>query len=240
MESVSLRYPDADRDALQDVSLQVHPGGSLAIVGATGSGKSTAASLLARLMDPTSGRILLDGVDLRNIEPINLTHLVGVVTQETYLVHDTVRTNLLLAKPDATDDQIWRALAAAQIASLIQGLPEGLETRVGERGHRFSGGEKQRIAVARTMLRDPAVLILDEATSALDNTTEAALQAALDEVARGRTTITIAHRLTTIEDADQIVVLNNGRVVERGTHTQLTTIDGVYASLSRRDTSTHQ
>lgn len=232
MEHVAYRYPDADRLALDDVSLHVDAGSHLALVGATGSGKSTAASLLSRLMDPTEGRITLDGVDLRDIDPINLTHLIGVVTQETYLVHDTIRANLLLARPDATDADLWAALEAAQIADHVAGLPDGLDTRVGERGHRFSGGEKQRIAVARTILRDPAVLILDEATSALDNSTEHALQEALDEVARHRTTITIAHRLTTIEDADQIAVLDHGRIVERGSHDQLMDADGPFARLA--------
>lgn len=234
MEDVSFGYPGADRLALDAVTLGVDAGGSLALVGATGSGKSTAASLLSRLMDPTSGRITLDGVDLRDIDPINLTQLIGVVTQETYLVHDTIRANLLLARPNATDAELWHALRAAQIAEHIAGLPDQLDTRVGERGHRFSGGEKQRIAVARTILRDPAVLILDEATSALDNTTEHALQEALDEVSRGRTTITIAHRLSTIEDADEIAVLDHGRLVELGSYDALIAAGGEFATLAAR------
>ena len=234
VEHVSYTYPGAERPALDDLTVTLPPGGSLALVGATGSGKSTAASLLSRLMDPTAGRILLDGVDLRDLDPHQLTRLVGVVTQETYLVHDTIRANLLLARPDATDADLWEALAAAQIADHIASLPGGLDTRVGERGYRFSGGEKQRIAVARTILRDPAVLILDEATSALDNETERALQAALDGLSRGRTTVTIAHRLSTIEDADEVLVLDHGRTVERGTHQSLVAAGGVYAALARR------
>ena len=234
VEHVSYAYPGAERPAVDDLTVVVPPGGSLALVGATGSGKSTAASLLSRLMDPTEGRILLDGVDLRALDPHQLTHLVGVVTQETYLVHDTIRANLLLAKPDAGDAELWQALAAAQIADHIASLPDGIDTRVGERGYRFSGGEKQRIAVARTVLRDPAVLILDEATSALDNETERALQVALDGLSRGRTTVTIAHRLSTIEDADEVLVLDHGRTIERGTHESLLAASGMYAALARR------
>ncbi|HET9127827.1 MAG TPA: ABC transporter ATP-binding protein [Propionibacteriaceae bacterium] len=234
VEHVSYTYPGAERPAVDDLTVTVPPGGSLALVGATGSGKSTAASLLSRLMDPVEGRILLDGVDLRELDPQQLTRLVGVVTQETYLVHDTIRANLLLADPDATDADLWEALAAAQIADHIASLPGGLDTRVGERGYRFSGGEKQRIAVARTILRDPAVLILDEATSALDNETERALQAALDGLSRGRTTVTIAHRLSTIEDADEVLVLDHGRTIERGTHQSLMAAGGAYAALARR------
>ena len=234
VDHVSFTYPGAERPAVADLAVAVPAGGSLALVGATGSGKSTAASLLSRLMDPTEGRILLDGVDLRDLDPQQLTHLVGVVTQETYLVHDSIRANLLLAKPDATDAELWDALGAAQIADHIAALPDGLNTRVGERGYRFSGGEKQRIAVARTILRDPVVLILDEATSALDNETERALQEALDRLSRGRTTVTIAHRLSTIEDADEVLVLDHGRTVERGTHEGLLAAGGVYATLARR------
>lgn len=234
VEHVSYRYPGTDRLALDDLNVLVPEGGSLALVGATGSGKSTAASLLSRLMDPSEGRILLDGVDLRDIDPQQLTHLVGVVTQETYLVHDSIRANLLLAKPGATDDELWEVLGAAQIAEHIAKLPDGLGTRVGERGYRFSGGEKQRIAVARTMLRDPRILILDEATSALDNETERALQDALDHLSQGRTTITIAHRLSTIEDADEIVVLGHGRTIERGTYSRMVDAGGAFEALARR------
>ncbi len=232
MRDVSFSYPGSDRPAVQGIFLVAEPGEQVALVGPTGSGKSTTAALLARLMDPTSGSVLLDGVDLREIDPDELTALIGVVTQETYLVHDTIRANLLLASKDATDRQLWEALEEAQIREHIEGLPDGLDTVVGERGYRFSGGEKQRLAVARTILRDPAVLILDEATSALDNQTERALQTALDAAARGRTTVTIAHRLSTIERADEILVLDSGRVVERGTHADLLVAGGEYARLS--------
>lgn len=232
IDGVSYGYPGSDRLALDGISASVPAGAHLALVGATGSGKSTLASLVVRLADPTSGRITVDGVDLRDIDPQTLTQVIGIVTQETYLAHDSIRANLLLADPGATEAQLWQALAVAQAADLVAGLPDGLDTVVGARGHRFSGGEKQRIAIARTLLRDPAVLVLDEATSALDNDTERELQTALDALARGRTTITIAHRLSTIESADEILVLSGGQVVERGEHTDLVASGGTYARLA--------
>ena len=231
IEGATLRYPGADRDAVADLTLSVPAGSTLALVGPTGSGKSTVAGLLARLHDPDAGRVTVDGIDVRDLEPDVLASVVGVVSQESYLVHASVRDNLLLARPAASDGELWAALAAAQVADLVASLPEGLETVVGARGHRFSGGEQQRLAVARTILRDPPVLVLDEATSALDTATERALQRALDELARGRTTITIAHRLSTVRSADRIAVLEGGRVVESGTHEQLVDLGGRYAAL---------
>ncbi len=231
-EGVSFRYEGGDRDVLSGIDLTVPAQSSLALVGHTGSGKSTLASLVARLHDPSVGRVLVDGIDVRDLDPEVLASIVGVVSQETYLVHGTIRDNLLLARPDASDADLWQALGTAQVADLVGSLPEGLETVVGSRGHRFSGGEQQRLAIARTILRDPPVLVLDEATSALDNETERALQTALDRLSRGRTTITIAHRLTTVEAADQIVVLDDGRVVERGNHVELLDREGAYAGLA--------
>ena len=231
IEGVTLRYPGADRDAVAGLTLSVPAGSTLALVGPTGSGKSTVAGLLARLHDPDSGRVTVDGIDVRDLDPDVLASVVGVVSQESYLVHATVRDNLLLARPEASDGELWAALAAAQVADLVASLPDGLETVVGARGHRFSGGEQQRLAVARTILRDPPVLVLDEATSALDTATERALQRALDELALGRTTITIAHRLSTVRDADLIAVLDGGRLVESGTHDDLVAADGRYAAL---------
>ena len=238
IEGVTYRYPDADRDALAEVDLVVPAGTSLALVGETGSGKTTLASLVPRLRDPSVGRVLVDGIDLRDLSFDDLSRIVGVVSQETYLLHASIRENLLYARPDATDADLWRALEAAQIADLVATLSDGLDTVVGARGLRFSGGEKQRFAIARTLLRDPRVLVLDEATSALDNETERELQAALDEVSAGRTTITIAHRLSTIEQADQIAVLSHGRVVERGTHESLLADGGRYARLAGEATHT--
>ncbi len=231
IEGVTLRYPGSDRDAVADLTLSVPAGSTLALVGPTGSGKSTVAGLLARLHDPDSGRVTVDGIDVRDLDPDVLASVVGVVSQESYLVHASVRDNLLLARPAATEGELWAALAAAQVADLVASLPDGLETVVGARGHRFSGGEQQRLAVARTILRDPPVLVLDEATSALDTTTERALQRALDDLARGRTTITIAHRLSTVRHADRIAVLDGGRLVESGTHDELVAGGGRYATL---------
>ncbi len=221
----------ARRAALTDVTLHVPAGGSLALVGATGSGKSTLASLVSRLQDPTTGTVSIDGVDVRDMTLEALSQIVGVVSQETYLLHTTVRENLATARPGATDDEIELAARRAQVHDVIAGLPDGYDTMVGARGHRFSGGEGQRIAIARTLLRDPRVLVLDEATSALDNATERAVQAALDEASRGRTTITIAHRLSTVRGADTIAVLDRGRVVEQGSHEELMTAGGAYAAL---------
>lgn len=231
-EAVTFHYPGSDVAAVAGVDIDVPAGTTLALVGETGSGKSTLAALTARLYDPTGGRITIDGVDLRDMRLADVAALVGVVSQETYLLHATVRENLRYAKPDATDAEIEAAARAAQIHELIAGLPAGYDTTVGSRGHRFSGGEKQRIAIARTLLRNPRVLVLDEATSALDNETERAVQQAFDVLARGRTTITIAHRLSTVRDADQIAVVDHGHVVEQGTHDGLLADDGKYAALA--------
>ncbi|MGY1729282.1 ABC transporter ATP-binding protein [Geodermatophilus sp. SYSU D01062] len=230
-EGVDFTYPDGARPALRGVDVAVPAGTTLALVGETGSGKSTMASLVARLADPTAGRVTIDGVDLRDLRLATLAQVVGVVSQETYLLHATVRENLRHARPGATDAEIEAAARRAQVHDVIAALPDGYDTVVGARGHRFSGGEKQRLAIARTLLRDPRVLVLDEATSALDTATERAVQAALDEARRGRTTITIAHRLSTVRHADRIVVLDAGRVVESGTHAELVARGGRYAEL---------
>ncbi|MBM3679547.1 MAG: ABC transporter ATP-binding protein, partial [Actinobacteria bacterium] len=229
-EDVWFRYDDAAW-TLQEISFAVREGTKTALVGETGSGKTTCAYLVARLYDPTQGRVTIDGIDVRELTFPSLAEAVGVVSQETYLFHATVRENLRFARPDATDEEIEEAARAAQIHELIATLPEGYDTVVGERGYRFSGGEKQRIAIARTVLRNPPILVLDEATSALDTQTERAVQDALEHLAAGRTTIAIAHRLSTVRDADQIVVLDRGRVAEIGTHEELLARGRRYASL---------
>ncbi|MEO6999168.1 MAG: ABC transporter ATP-binding protein, partial [Terracoccus sp.] len=218
--------------AVDDVTLDVPAGTTLALVGETGSGKSTLAGLLSRLHDPSTGRVTVDGIDLRDLAPEDLARIIGVVSQDTYLVHASIRDNLLLAAPEASELDLWQALEAAQVSALVAGLPDQLDTLVGARGHRFSGGEKQRLAIARTLLRNPRVLILDEATSALDNETERELQTAIDRLMAGRTTLTIAHRLSTIRDAEQIAVLDHGHVVELGHHDQLMVRAGRYARLA--------
>jgi ATP-binding cassette subfamily B protein len=233
-EDVSFRY-DEDAWTLRDISLEVPAGTKTAIVGETGSGKTTLGYLSARLYDPAEGRVVIDGVDIRDLTFSSLAEVVGVVSQETYLFHASVRENLRFARPDASDEEIEAAARAAQIHDTIAGLPDGYDTVVGERGFRFSGGEKQRIAIARTVLRNPPVLVLDEATSALDVQTERAVEQALVRLAEGRTTIVIAHRLSTVRGADQIVVLDQGEIVERGTHSELLARGGKYAAMVARD-----
>jgi ATP-binding cassette, subfamily B, bacterial len=221
----------APRIALQAVSFTIEPGQLVALVGPSGAGKTTITYLLPRLYDPTSGRITIDGHDLRDVTQSSLAAQMGMVTQETYLFHDTIRANLIYAKPDATQAELEVACRAANIYDMIAGLPEGFDTTVGERGYRLSGGEKQRLAIARVILKDPRILVLDEATSHLDSQSEALIQAALEPLFEGRTSVVIAHRLSTVLAADKILVLSKGQIVEQGTHTELLALQGLYAEL---------
>ncbi len=251
-ETVSFRYPpgssvsiaslelsgvmqgaDPDVDVLKSVSLKIAPGETVALVGASGSGKTTLAMLLARLYDVTSGAVRIDSKDVRDLTSTSLRATIGVVSQDSHMFHESVKSNLLYARPDATQEQIVEACQAAKIHEVIAALPDGYDTIVGERGYRLSGGEKQRLAIARLLLKNPAVMILDEATSHLDNEGEVLVQNALDAAMKNRTSLVIAHRLSTIRDADRIVVLDNGTIIEQGTHEQLMNNNSLYAAQVR-------
>lgn len=221
------------RWALEDVTFDIQPGQLVALVGPSGAGKTTVSYLIPRLYDPTEGHITLDAKDLRGITLESLTNQIGMVTQETYLFHDTIRANLLFARPEATQAELEVAVRAANLEDVIQRLPQGYDTVVGERGYRMSGGEKQRLSIARVILKDPRILILDEATSHLDSQSEALIQSALEPLFKGRTSVVIAHRLSTILSADQILVFDQGKLVEQGTHTELVKQEGLYAHLYR-------
>jgi ATP-binding cassette subfamily B protein len=228
------------RSVLHDVDFSIAPGKTLAVVGGSGSGKSTLARLLLRFHDPSAGRILIDGQDLRTVGPRSIREAIGVVPQDTSLFNDTIAYNIGYGKPGATREQIVAAAKSAHIHDLIESLPQGYETLAGERGGKLSGGERQRIGIARALIKDPAILIFDEATSALDSASERAIQEELERIAAGRTTLVIAHRLSTVVNADQILVLDHGRVVERGTHDALLHAGGMYARMWQLQRQSHE
>jgi ATP-binding cassette subfamily B protein len=238
LDGVSFGYPDTESEALRDVSFTVPAGTMTALVGRSGAGKSTLCLLVRRLYDVSAGAVSIDGVDVREYKLDALADQIGVVTQDSHFFHESVRANLLYTRPDATERDLVSACEAAQIHELIVGLPDGYDRVMGERGYRFSGGEKQRLALARILLRDPRIVILDEATAHLDTRTERLVQRVLEEVLRGRTSVVIAHRLSTVERADQIVVLGHGRVLGRGTHQTLLAANAAYQELARATTGT--
>ncbi|MFI6871121.1 ABC transporter ATP-binding protein [Nocardia sp. NPDC050406] len=233
LEEVATLDTRGGEEVLHGVTLKAEPGQMVALVGSSGAGKSTIAQLVSRLYDVDSGAVRLAGMDVRDLKSRSIQATVGLVTQDGHLFHDTIRNNLALARPEATDAELWDALRRARLLELVESLPDGLDTVVGERGYRLSGGERQRLTIARLLLKQPRVVILDEATASLDSTSEAAVQAALGEALEGRTALVIAHRLSTIRNADQIVVLEHGRIVEHGTHTQLLAAGGRYSELYR-------
>ena len=234
LEKVSFTYPGQTRRALSDVELRVPAGTTVALVGPSGAGKTTTAQLLLRFWDPDPGRITLDGADLRDYKLDELRRRIALVAQDTYLFNDTLRANILLARPDASEAELQAAIQRASLGEFVAALPEGLDTPVGERGTQLSGGQRQRVAIARAFLKDAPILILDEATSHLDAVNEQAVRRALDLLQADRTTIVIAHRLSTVRDADLIVVLDAGRVAETGTHASLLARNGLYARLVSR------
>jgi ATP-binding cassette subfamily B protein len=233
LESVAVLDPTVSSQVLFDVSFTAEPGQLVALVGPSGAGKTTISQLVPRLYDATAGTISINGMDVKDATFASLTDTIGVVTQDAHLFHETIRENLLFAKPDATEGELQAALAGAQIATMVDALPEGVDTVVGDRGYRLSGGEKQRLAIARILLKAPEVVILDEATAHLDSESEAAVQAALATALRGRTSLVIAHRLSTVREADQILVLEHGRIVQSGRHEDLIGSGGLYAELYR-------
>jgi ATP-binding cassette subfamily B protein len=233
LEDVSVPEHGGATPVLCDVSFRAEPGQLVALVGHSGAGKSTIANLVPRLYDATDGTVRVGGLDVRQATSDSLRASIGVVSQDAHLFHDTIGANLRYARPEATDDELWAALTGARIAELVASLPDGLDTVVGDRGYRMSGGEKQRLAIARVLLKGPGIVILDEATAHLDSESEVAVQHALDTALAGRTSLVIAHRLSTIRNADQILVVEGGQIVETGTHTELLALGGHYADLYR-------